>query len=173
VAVLGAALALSACQTQSPVQTDVTYNPADGVPVDLGAVQLRDVVVVSTGKGEPGVISGLVSNTSGQAERVSFSLANAAPVYTTAPAHSEQPLSNGTQVQLPSVPAEPGSLVKLNVQSPGVPSVVVDVPVLPPAQYYSTLSPTSAPTSAATTSSGTSSSSGTTGTASPTTTSTP
>lgn len=166
VAVLGAALALSACQTQSPVQTDVTYNPADGVPVDLGAVQLRDLVVIGTGKGKPGVLSAAVSNTSKTAERVAFALPNAAPVYATAPANTSQPLSDGTQVQLSQVPVEPGDVVQLNVQSAGARSVVVTVPVVPPNNYYSTLSPTSAPTTA-------SSSTATGGTSSPTTTTTP
>lgn len=170
VAVLGAALALSACQTQSPVQTDVMYNAADGVPVDLGAVQLRDLVVIGTGKGKPGVLSAAVSNDGGQAERVAFALPNSSPVYATAPANSSQPLSDGNQVQLSQVPVDPGDVVQLNVQSAGARSVVVTVPVVPPDNYYSTMSPTSAPTSSAT--SATSGSSAST-TASPTTTSTP
>ena len=165
VGVLGAALALSACQTQSPVQTDVTYNAADGVPVDLGAVQLRDLVVIGTGKGKPGVLSAAVSNNGAQAERVAFALPNSQPVYATAPANSSQPLSDGTQVQLSQVPVEPGDVVQLNVQSAGARSVVVTVPVVPADNYYSTLSPTSAPTTA----SGTS----TSDTSSPTTTATP
>lgn len=145
VAVAGAALALSACQTQSPIQTDVPYVAADGVPVDLGSVQLRDLVVISGGKDKPGVLSAAVSNTSGEAQRIAFALPQGEPVYAEAPAHSERRLSGDTQVQLPNVPVNAGDVVTLSVQSPSAPSVVVVVPVLRASGYYATLAPTSAP----------------------------
>jgi hypothetical protein len=148
VAVAGAALALSACQTQSPIQTDVPYVPADGVPVDLGAVQLRDLVVISNGKDKAGVLSASVSNNSGDARRISFALPQGQPVFAEAPAHSEQRLSDSTQVQLPSVPVNPGDVVTLSVQSPGAPSTVVVVPVLPAHGYYASLAPTNPPAAA-------------------------
>lgn len=150
VAVAAAALALSACQTQSPIQTDVPYVAADGVPVDLGAVQLRDLVVVSGGKDEAGVLSASVSNTSGEAQRIAFSIGQDQPVYAESPAHSERRLSDGTQVQLPSVPVSPGDVVTLNVQTPTAPAVVVVVPVLNASGYYASLAPTGAPTPTAT-----------------------
>jgi hypothetical protein len=146
VAAVGAALALSACQTQSPIQTDVPYVAADGVPVDLGAVQLRDLVVISGGKDKPGVLSAAVSNTSGQAQRIAFSLPQAQPVYAEAPAYSERRLSDASQVQLPDVPVSPGDVVTLSVQSPSAPAVVVVVPVLSASGYYASLGPTAAPT---------------------------
>jgi hypothetical protein len=150
-AAIGAALALSACQTQSPIQTDVTYDPADGVPVDLGAVQLRDLVVISSGKGEAGVLSAAASNSGSSSTRIAFALASGSPVYAEVPAGSQERLSGTTQVQLPSVPVAPGDVVKLTVQSPDAPAAVVDVPVLPPKDHYATMSPTSVPTSSAAT----------------------
>lgn len=145
VAVAGAALALSACQTQSPMQTDVPYVAADGVPVDLGSVQLRDLVVISGGKDKPGVLSAAVSNTSGEAQRLSFALPQGQPVYAEAPAHSERRLSDATQVQLPAVPVNPGDVVTLSVQSASAPAVVVVVPVLKASGYYASLAPTATP----------------------------
>jgi hypothetical protein len=150
VAVAGAALALSACQTQSPIQTDVAYVAADGVPVDLGSVQLRDLVVISGGKGQPGVLSASVSNNSSEAQRIAFSLPQGQPVYAESPAHSERRLSDDTQVQLPAVPVSAGDVVTLNVQSASAPAVVVVVPVLKPSGYYASLAPTNAPTTTAT-----------------------
>ena len=145
VAVAGAALALSACQTQSPIQTDVPFVAADGVPVDLGAVQLRDLVVISGGKDQAGVLSASVSNTSGEAQRIAFALPQAQPVYAEAPAHSERRLSDATQVQLPAVPVSAGDVVTLSVQSQSAPPVLVVVPVLAASGYYATLSPTAPP----------------------------
>ena len=145
VAVAGAALALSACQTQSPIQTDVPFVAADGVPVDLGAVQLRDLVVISGGKDQAGALSASVSNTSGEAQRIAFALPQAQPVYAEAPAHSERRLSDATQVQLPAVPVSAGDVVTLSVQSQNEPAVLVVVPVLSASGYYATLSPTAPP----------------------------
>ena len=148
VAVAGATLALSACQTQSPIQTDVPYVAADGVPVDLGSVQLGDLVVISGGKDKPGVLSAAVSNTSGDSQRIAFSLPQGEPVTVEVPAHSQRSLADGSQVQLPSVPVEAGGVVTLNVQSQSAPAVVVVVPVLKPSGYYATLAPTAVPSTA-------------------------
>ena len=150
VAAVGAALALSACQTQSPVQTDTAYQPADGVAVDLGPVQLRDLVVISEGKDKPGVLSASVSNTSGDAQRLAFALPQGQPVYAETKAYSEERLSDTSQVQLPSVPVNPGDVVTLTVQSPAAPAAVVVVPVLPASGYYATLAPTAVPSTTAT-----------------------
>jgi hypothetical protein len=149
VAVIGAALSLSACQTQSPIQTDVPYNAADGVPVDLGAVQIRDLVIISEGKDKPGVLSGALINTGGTEQRVAFAAPNSQPVYASAAPHSEARISGASQVQMPSVPVNPGEVLTLTVQSPSAPAAVVVVPVLPPAEYYQTLRPTGAPVATA------------------------
>jgi hypothetical protein len=150
VAAVGIAVALSACQTQSPIQTDVMYAPADGVPVDLGAVQIRDLVVVGEAKDKAGVLTGSLVNTSGDAQRVAFALPNGQPVFAEAPPHSEQRLSEGSQLQLPALPAAPGGVITLSVQSPGAPTTVVDVPVLSANGYYASLSPTGAGATSAT-----------------------
>jgi hypothetical protein len=136
------------------------------VPVDLGAVQLRDLVVISSGKGEAGVLSAAASNTGTSSTRIAFALASGSPVYAEIPPASQERLSGSTQVQLPSVPVAPGDVVKLTVQSPSAPAAVVDVPVLPPTDHYATMSPTTSPTTSTSTSSPSSS---TSTTASPTT----
>lgn len=151
VAALGAALALSACQTQSPVQTDETYSPADGVAVDLGTVQVRDLVVISSGKGQPGVLSASVSNTTAAAQRIGFALPQGQPVFSQSAAYSQASLSETSRVQLASVPVSPGDVVRLTVQSPTAPAVVVTVPVLPASGYYANLAPTPTPSATATT----------------------
>lgn len=153
VGALGAGLALSGCQTQSPIQTDVSYVAADGVPVDLGAVQLRDLVVIATAKGEPGVLSASVSNTSGTAERIAFAAPDSQPVYAEAPAYSQERLSGSTQVQLPDLPVSPGDVITLTVQAASAPAAVVVVPVVAASGAYATLKPTAPPTTAAPTAS--------------------
>ena len=67
-----AVLALSGCQLESPIQTNVPYQPADGVAVDLGDVQVRDLVIVTDAKGGVGTLSGLVVNKSAEPVTVTF-----------------------------------------------------------------------------------------------------
>jgi hypothetical protein len=153
VTVLGAALALSGCQTQSPIQTRFPYLPSDGVPVDLGAVQLRDLVIISSGKDKPGVLVASMSNSGNNDEQVGFASSSAQQVYTSSPAHSVQPLSGKHSVQLASVPVSPGDVIRLTVETPAAPAVVVYVPVLLPEGYYATVSPTDTSSSATSTAS--------------------
>jgi len=145
-AVVGAALFLTGCQTQSPVQTDVAYVPADGVPVDLGEVQIRDLVVIADKKGGPGILSGSVVNTGGTNEQVSFAGEGGQPVSVASTAYQVERISEKTPVQLPSVSAGPGDMVTLNVRTGAAGTAVVLVPVIPPQGYYETLRPTQAPT---------------------------
>lgn len=173
-AVTGAALVLSACGVMSPIQTDEVYQPADGVGVELGVVEIRDLVIVGTGRDRPGTVSGALSNLGKEPQRVGFALAEGQPVFTEAKPFSNERISGSTQVQLPSVPAEPGSTVQVTVQAGSAPAQVVTVPVVPATGYYQTVSPTAAPTgptSSPTTSGATSATTGTPGsTSSPSTT---
>jgi hypothetical protein len=107
-------------------------------------------VVISEGKDKPGVLSASVSNTSGDAQRLAFALPQGQPVYAETKAYSEERLSDTSQVQLPSVPVNPGDVVTLTVQSPAAPAAVVVVPVLPASGYYATLAPTAVPSTTAT-----------------------
>lgn len=69
-----AALLLSGCQITSPVTTDMIYDPADGVSVDVGDVAVRDLLVVSEGNGAAGAVSGLVVNNTGEPVQVTLTL---------------------------------------------------------------------------------------------------
>lgn len=147
-AALGAAIALAGCQTQSPIQTDVPYQPADGVAVDLGSVQIRNLVVVADAKGGPGVLSGYVVNRGGSSERITIASEGGAPVTVEASAYQAEDISQDSQVQLSSVPVEPGDALTVTVQSERSGANIVQVPVLPATGYYETLRPTSAPAAA-------------------------
>jgi len=106
-------------------------------------------LVISDGKDKPGVLSASVSNTSGDAQRLAFALPQGQPVYAETKAYSEERLSDTSQVQLPSVPVNPGDVITLTVQSPAAPAAVVVVPVLPASGYYATLAPTAVPSTTA------------------------
>ena len=77
-AALAGVVVLSGCQVASPIQTNVPYQPADGVAVDLGDVQIRDLVVVSGAKGEVGTLSGMVVNQGASRVTITFATGDSA-----------------------------------------------------------------------------------------------
>jgi outer membrane lipoprotein SlyB len=141
-----AVLALSGCQLESPIQTNVPYQPADGVAVDLGDVQVRDLVIVTDAKGGVGTLSGLVVNRSTEPVTVTFAtgpgaLASARAVI---PANAPRRLSGVegvTPVTIPRIAAAPGDMVNVVVSTPDAGAPVVSVPVLLPTGYYSSITP--------------------------------
>lgn len=142
--VAGAVLALSGCQAFSPIQTDVAYQPADGVAVDLGDVQIRDLLVVTAARGEIGTLSGVVVNKGDAPVTVSFATGPGVDEVARAvvPAGGQSRLSGvegEKPVTLLSVPAAPGDIIKMVVSTPAAGAPVVSVPVLLPTGYYSTI----------------------------------
>jgi len=147
----GVVLALSGCQAFSPIQTDVPYQPADGVAVDLGKVQIRDLVVVVAARGGVGTLSGLVVNTSTEPVTVTFTTGRGANGSAKAliPAAGQTRLSGvkgTTPVTLPSIAAAPGDMIKVIVSTPDAGAPEVSVPVLLPTGYYASLTPPPVPT---------------------------
>ena len=142
---LATAAVLSGCQVMSPIQTTVAYQPANGVAVDLGAVQIRDLVVVSRAKGEVGTLSGMVVNTGTEPVTISFAAgANGGSVMAQAPSDSQTRLSGvagTTPVTLPSIDAAAGGIVRLTVSTPVGGASEVSVPVLLPDGIYATITP--------------------------------
>jgi hypothetical protein len=118
-ATLVIASGLGACQVASPVTTDLSYDPADGLSLTVGEVEILDLLVVSTGVGEVGVVSGYAVNRSSE------------------PANLEIVLSaeDGTEVALePAVEVPAGSSVRIDGYDPATgeftdPVVVPEVPV--------------------------------------------
>ena len=150
-ALAGVVLALSGCQAFSPIQTDVPYQPADGVAVDLGNVQIRDLVVVVAARGGVGTLSGLVVNKSTEPVTVTFTTGPGVDGSAKAlvPAAGQTRLSGveGTKpVTLPSVAAAPGDMIKVIVSTPDAGAPEVSVPVLLPTGYYASLTPPPVPT---------------------------
>ncbi|MGZ4636686.1 hypothetical protein [Oryzihumus sp.] len=142
--VAAGAVALSGCQTQSPIQTQFAYQPADGVGVDLGSIQVRDLVVVSSAQDQPGVLSGVVVNKGGQPVRVTFATANGGQASVEAAPGKGTRLENSTIVDpaiLPKVATAPGGLLPIEVSTPEGGAQNVKVPVLLPQGYYQTITP--------------------------------
>ncbi|GAA2160520.1 hypothetical protein FHX52_3109 [Humibacillus xanthopallidus] len=138
------------CQVNNPVQTDVPYQPADGVAANVGQLAVRDLVLIGDGTG-PVVISGNATNKGTEAMTVQIAAqpsATADPQAPT-PGGSEVQLGPREQVdlatkglQLTGVTSKPGTLVPVSLTSSTGGTTIVSVPVLPAVDYYATVTPT-------------------------------
>jgi copper(I)-binding protein len=158
---------LAGCEAGTNAATQEWHNPTDGAGVVQGNISIRNVFVLGAPIGSTlatgqsaGVFFALVNNGSpdkllsitapGTATSVSLpggavSLASQQAVFLTGPA-PEVILENLTR------PLSGGESVVLRMNFQNAATVTLDVPVLPQAQYYSTLSPAPTPTPTPTTS---------------------
>jgi hypothetical protein len=134
----------SGCATFNPVQTNEQYVPADGVPADIGKVALRDLVLVSDGKGAA-MLAGSAINTG--TEKVSVQVSPQGEGGAQA-AGAQLDLGPREQVSLATkglkfsdVTAKPGRLVPVAVRSSDGGTTVVQVPVLTATGPYATVTP--------------------------------
>lgn len=140
-----ALLGLGGCTFINPTQTDVPYAVGDGVNHDLGAVKVRNLLVVSESKDKPAVVSGALVNDTAKAVNVTFQAPQGSPGQVTVePGKSV----NLTGVQLAGAGAIPGAVLALTVTTDADGAVKLTVPVLAPAAGgpLATFTPTDAPT---------------------------
>jgi hypothetical protein len=145
---VAASVSVAACSTQSPTQTNVPYQPADGINVNIGSVDARGLVLVTAAKGAAGVLVGSLINSGRDPVTVTFltgeqaqSSSSDGPSMQVA-ASQQVPISG---IQFDSVAAAPGDLTNIVLQTKAG-QVFANVPVLPPDNYYSTVTPTTVPT---------------------------
>lgn len=140
---LAVATLASGCMVFNPVQTDVPYEPADGVSADVGQLALRDLVLV--GGGGSVVVSGSAINLGN--EPITMQVAPQAGGGASASGSEielkprEQVLLTTKGLQLDGIEAKPGTVVPVSVTSTPGGTTVVQVPVLAATGAYETITP--------------------------------
>lgn len=137
-ALAGTILLASGCAVFSPIQTEYDYPAADGVPLTIAGLDLRNLAVVVPAKGETGIVVGQAVNSGTSAVDVTFAVAGApSPATVAVPANSGKTLSDATTaVEIPGIPVAPGAVVQMTVTTDEAGANVVTVPVLPNTGYY-------------------------------------
>lgn len=145
-AVLGAGL--GACQVASPITTDISYDPADGVSAAVAGVTVSDLLVVTEAEGQPARVSGLVSNSGSEPVTVVLSLEDRTELANieVAPGQSVrldgEPVhggSGGDPVRIEEVSGGPGQFLTLRVGVEGGGTVSAEAPILAPSGPYADL----------------------------------
>jgi hypothetical protein len=144
-----ALVAVAGCSSQSPLQTLVPYQPADGVAASSGPSEARDLLIVAAAKGDPGYLSGSLINTGIDTIQVAFASQEAAASNQSAGKVQLKPREQLRieTITIPNVAVAPGALTNIVMTTP-TGQVMVAVPVLAPTEGspYASLTPTDTPT---------------------------
>lgn len=175
-----ATLGVAGCSVFSPATVLKPYEPSDGVGTTLGSVKVRNVLLVSSGVDQPGVLSAVLVNDGTEAQDVdvsvevdagsagsrTFSVPQGGSVHIGDPSGVNDDTSatdddSGTEtsttwLQVPQVPVTPGETVPVTF-SVGGQQATVDAQVLLPCFEYATITPTAPAATATATGSATSS----------------
>jgi len=136
VAVIGASLlGVSACSYIAPQQTTHTYAPSDGAQINLGDVELRNILLVTSGRADqPGRVLGAVFNNSQAPVQVTFRGSDGAQTQVTVNPSEPYYLNESNEASILSTVAEPaGALEAVTISQDGTStpkSAELKVPVL-------------------------------------------
>ncbi|MDQ0924865.1 hypothetical protein QF038_003373 [Pseudarthrobacter sp. W1I19] len=131
-AAIGVGLLTAGCGYITPQQTNHQYSASDGIRADLGPLQLRNILIVSSGEDEPGRVIGAVYNSSSKDVTLKLNGAEGSQTEVPVKANSYTLLNESSDEAILSTSGgAPGSLVDIKVTEDGTNvSNTVKVPVL-------------------------------------------
>lgn len=144
-------LSVTGCSYINQQTTTMQYSPSDGVRSDIGNIELRNMIVVSNGKDQPGRVIGAIFNTAATDSTVTISGAAGSQTQVQVKAKSSSYLTMDSNASvLSTVTGLPGTLENLKFTVQGGGSTELKVPVMDGSlqeykQYIPTPSPSSMP----------------------------
>jgi len=146
---LATSLVVAGCSATNPIQTEDQYDPSDGVSITLGDVRALNLLVVTAGEGEPGVLHGALTNQGDDDASVTVTFQTSGDDATAAPtadpttvavpagatvllsgADGAQDGDRTVAVDITSTPAAPGDVTTIGLTSDLAGSEQLQVPVL-------------------------------------------
>lgn len=127
-----AAAGIGAC---SPITTQLQYSPSDGSRVELGdELTISNLLVLTTGEGEPALVVGGVTNHTADATTVTLAFGEADAVDVRVEGNSTTLLNpaheDGLTTTLAASPAPPGANIAVTVSTPASGTTSINVTVL-------------------------------------------
>lgn len=131
VAVVSAA-ALTGCSAVNPITTQMQYDASDGISVEVGDVTAYNLLVLTPGAGETGILIGTLQNTGSEDVSLSVSLDGSEIVTVDVPAGGTVKLGGdqGETAVTGTVAATPGLVTDVTFQSDAAGQSVESLPVL-------------------------------------------
>jgi hypothetical protein len=131
-AALGVGLLTAGCGYITPQQTNQQYSASDGIRTDLGPLQLRNILIVSSGEDEPGRVIGAVYNSSSKDVTLKLNGAEGSQTEVPVKANSYTLLNSTTDAAILSTTGgAAGSLVDIKISEDGTNvNSTVKVPVV-------------------------------------------
>ena len=151
VAAASAGLLLPGCSFLSPDTSLKPFAPADGLQAELGDVLVRNMLVVSEGDGEPGLLVGALVNRGEEDTTVSLEVGETAvdidvPAGVSVAIGTEADRPDGEQstivsetVEIDAVEPAAGDVVELTVTDAQAGSAALQVQVVLPTKWYADL----------------------------------
>jgi len=144
------ALSITGCSAINPQSTTMTISPSDGVMLNMGSLELRNMLIVSGAEGDAGRVLGAVYNKSDADINLTISGSGGAQAQITVkPGTPVLLVDDQNKTELSHVSQPPGAMESLTLTQtgPGEQTATFSVPVLNGTlKEYSTLVPTPAPT---------------------------
>ncbi len=122
-------LAVSGCTAFSPIATEESYNPSDGVTIISGDVTINNTLLISD-DGETARLIGQVTNTGDEAVTVSIQVRGDEGTSFTGQIAADTAMALTDDMVATGLGSEPGATVPVYVQAGSASGQEVDVPVL-------------------------------------------
>lgn len=126
-------LALSSCSWISPQTTLKSYDASDGISGNVGDIDIRNIMVISVGKDQPGQVIAYADNTGTSQATVKIEHADSGDAGSSIEVPAQKSVKidpqGGSNVKLNRAGANPGETVNLKV-SVGADTETLAVPVL-------------------------------------------
>lgn len=130
-AVAAAALLMAGCSTINPITTTQEYEPSDGFSVDIGDnAEASNLLVITSGVGEPAILTGSVYNGNTEDLDVSFSVDGETFTDITVPGNGTAILGPDNEVVTGTATAAPGMIAEVLVNSEFTGQFTTPVPVM-------------------------------------------
>ncbi len=131
VAVVSAA-ALAGCSTINPITTQLAYDASDGISIEIGDVTGYNLLVLTPGRGETGVLTGTLQNNGDEDIAVTASLDGTTLTTVDVPAGATVMLGGdeGDEAVTGTVDTLPGLFADVIFQTDAAGQVSEELPVL-------------------------------------------
>jgi len=124
------AAGLTGCGVVSPDMTAVDYEPGDGTMIIVEDVRALNLMIVSEGEGQNGVLIGAVANRGTSDQDVSITLGEQELYAGSVNAKATELLETDDPIIVSNVPAQPGAMVDMSLSVSGAGTQSESVPVV-------------------------------------------